>query len=80
MTKERICATGEAMPLRALRSHVSDVQDKTCHLSGVIQAIAYLEGENACQAGQAALIYIAEDMIKEIDNALDALNLPEVAA
>ncbi|WP_127113066.1 hypothetical protein [Shimia sediminis] len=66
--------------LFALRAYIEDVQHKTCRLNGVIKAISHLEGCNGCGDGQAALIYIAEDMIKEIDKALDSVNLPEVTA
>ena len=78
MTNERVCATGEEVSVKVLRSYVDHVQSKTCRLSGVIQAIAHLESQESCKEGQSALIFIAEDMIKEIDRDLDCVNLPEV--
>jgi hypothetical protein len=64
--------------LPELLKHIAEVQSRACRLSGVVSAIAFLESEGACAAGQCALIYIAEDLAAEINTALDSVNLPRV--
>lgn len=66
--------------LSALKAHVQEVQNKACRLSGLVNAIAYLEGEKACEEGKCALIYLAEELAEEINLALDTVSLPKVAA
>jgi hypothetical protein len=69
-----------AKDARLLRKHMYDVQSKACRLSGVLNAIAYLENDDACEDGQAALIFLAEEMAQEVFTDLDSVNLPEATS
>jgi len=44
--------------------------------AGVASAISYLQNEDACNEGQATLIYLAEEMARDLYSALDAINIP----
>ena len=68
--------SGNNPGLPEIRGYISDVQNRMCRLSGIMTAVAYLVNEDACQEGQAALIYMADEMAKEIFVALDSVNLP----
>lgn len=77
MTNEQP-ASGTATGLPALMQHVQDMQDRTCLLDGVMEAILFMENEEACENGRASLTRIAKELSHEIFIALDTVNLPEV--
>ncbi|SDX21353.1 hypothetical protein [Roseicitreum antarcticum] len=60
----------------SLRQHLEDAQSVACNLSGLLNAVAYLQGASECQHGQAALIYVAENMARDLNDRLDSLNIP----
>jgi hypothetical protein len=41
--------------LPELLKYIAEVQNRACRLSGVVSAIAFLEGEGACSEGQTSL-------------------------
>jgi len=56
------------------------MQRRACRLSGVMNAIAFLENEEQCNEGKAALIFLAEELANDLNNALDSVNRPEGGA
>lgn len=56
----------------ALNRHISNSHCKALRLHGVLEAIAYLENDGGCRNGQASLIYMADDLMREIVDDLDA--------
>jgi hypothetical protein len=76
MTEERVYANNTGLP--ELLAHIDDMHSQACRLSGVLNAIAYLENESACGAGRTALVYMAEELAEQIYSGLDCINLPEV--
>lgn len=64
----------------ALNNYLDDMQGRASRLSGMMNAIAHLQNEEACKEGQATLIYLAEELAAELSTALDAVNRPEEVA
>lgn len=65
------------MSNEAISKYLADMQNRACRLSGIMNAIAFLENEDACKEGQATLIYLAEDLAGDLYSALDSVNHPE---
>ena len=59
-----------------LPEYLKDMQGRACRLSGVMNAIAYLENEGACTEGRMALTFLAEELATDLYNALDTVNIP----
>lgn len=59
-----------------LPEYLKDMQGRACRLSGVLNAIAHLENENACTEGRMALVYLAEELAGQLYDALDTVNIP----
>lgn len=76
MTKERICANGAAMS--AVRAHIQTAQDRSIRLSGLLEAAETLDNEGNCANGLTALICIANELSRELNDDLDSIRLPEV--
>lgn len=72
--------TDTGMTKEALTEYLNDMQDRACRLSGMMNAIAFLENEDACKEGQATLIYLAEELASGLYSALDAINRPDEVA
>jgi len=74
-------ASGTAPGLPAteitLDKYLADMQDRACRLSGVMNAIAFLENEERCDEGKAALIYLAEELATDLYGALDCTRIPK---
>lgn len=66
--------------MSAIRRYIEDQQHLACRLAGVTAAIAYLTNDGGCEEGQAALIYLAEDLAIQLHTALDIVNLPKDGA
>ncbi|NYS24601.1 hypothetical protein HUK65_06315 [Rhodobacteraceae bacterium 2376] len=64
-------------PKPGLSEYLTDMHFKATRLSGIMNAVAFLEGEERCDEGKAALIYLAEELAGDLNNALDAVNLPK---
>ncbi len=69
--------TDTGMPGEALTKYLNDMQIRACRLSGIMNAIAFLENEDACREGQATLIYLAEELAGDLYTALDTVSRPE---
>lgn len=61
----------------SLKTHLGHLQHLATRLSGVMSAIAYLENQDECRDGQAALIFLAEEMAHQLNNSLDIVNIPK---
>jgi len=59
-----------------LDKYLTDMQARACRLSGIIAAIACLEDNGTCKQGQAALIFMAEELASDLYNALDCTRIP----
>ena len=62
-----------------LSEYLATLQTKAIRLTGVLSAIGFLNNEGHCEDGQTALIDVAEQLAKELDSALDSVNLPRGA-
>ncbi|KAA8616258.1 hypothetical protein [Salipiger aestuarii] len=71
-------ASGTATGLPALMNHVQDMQDRAILLDGVLEAILFMENEDACENGRDSLMRIAKELSHEIFIALDKVNLPKL--
>ena len=56
---------------RAAYRPKTDAYTKALRLSGLLQALAFLTNENGCPEGQAALIFIAEEMAADVLELMD---------
>ena len=63
-----------------LRHSIATMQTLACRLSGVVEAIAYLENEKVCENGKCAMIYIAKEIAGQLFTGLDSVNLLAVVA
>ena len=60
-----------------LAEYLSDLQSRATRLHGIVAAAAFLENAGACKDGRAALVFLAEELAAEINNALDSVNIPK---
>ncbi|MCC5968403.1 MAG: hypothetical protein JJU15_00465 [Pararhodobacter sp.] len=60
-----------------LPEYLQDMQDRASRLSGIMNAIAFLENEGRCEEGRVALVYLAEELAAQLNTALDSVNLPK---
>lgn len=51
--------------------HLDEIHRTAVRLSGVLNAIAFLENQDACREGQATLIFIAEEIGQQLESDLD---------
>ena len=59
-----------------LPKYLQDMQARACRLSGVMNTIAFLENEMACEEGRTTLVYLAEELAIDLYRALDSVNIP----
>ena len=59
---------------------ISSIHRTAVRLSGVLSAVAFLENEGQCKEGQSALIFLAEELGLELENALDTYSTRQGAA
>ena len=50
---------------------IGTIHTTALRLSGVLNAVAFLENAGECKEGQSALIFLAEELGQELENALD---------
>jgi hypothetical protein len=60
-----------------LSAHLSDMQARACRLSGILSAIAHLQNSDECREGKAALIFLAEELAKDLNTGLDSTRIPK---
>lgn len=76
--EQRASADGEGVP--ALMRHISEMQEMSCDLYGLLEAIAYLDNEGKCEVAMPVLIDLARKMADDLNRGLDSVMLPKVAA
>ena len=54
--------------------------DKALRLSGVLQCVAHLENDSACNDGRIALVYLAEELAADLVQYLDPPPVPKAVA
>ena len=62
------------MPLAA---YLSDMQSKAMHLAALLNTINRLDGEGISIPGRLSISQMAENLAEELNQGLDAVNLPE---
>lgn len=82
MTKECACAADQARPAEtrsttSLQTHLAHLQYLATRLAGVMAAVSYLENADECRDGQAALIFLAEELACQLNTSLDSVNIPK---
>jgi hypothetical protein len=60
-----------------LARYLADVQSRATRLHGIMAAVAFLENEGACADGRVALVFLAEELAADLNNALDSVNIPK---
>lgn len=60
-----------------LLDHIQNIQDKASRLSGIMEALFFIDNENTCREGCSALVAIGRELAADINTQLDAVNLPK---
>lgn len=69
--------TGTPEPAKnPLPAYLTDMQSRALRLAGVVRAIAFITNEGRCDEGRIALTYLAEELADDLNQALDAINIP----
>ncbi|SEO13214.1 hypothetical protein SAMN04489859_10377 [Paracoccus alcaliphilus] len=66
--------------MTALEQHIQNQQNRACQLVGVLEAIATLDNEGIAENAVTALIHVALDIAREVNDGLDSAALPKGGA
>lgn len=73
-------ARGNDTVLPAIKAHVAKIQDRACLLTGLIEAINYIEDQGGCENGRFTISVIAQELASEIYQSLDTVELAKLEA